>query len=238
MGDDRDRISRVLPRPRLLTLGGATYLVGELRLSDIADLQSWLEGVAPHPLADLPDIDEDPEPETRRRRVLSCWKAVRGWPPAYGSDAASIYLNSAAGMIAFLLVVLRRHQPAATAEDAAALASRMSLADWKMLRRTVYAADGDLWKELIAEIDPEYEAYEGKPIDWGEEFERISADRGWTYEQIGEMTIGQWRNLHAGGKRETFKMRPRPGETMKELGERTKRMFAEEAPDAGEQAVP
>lgn len=218
----------VLPRPRVLTLAGRGYVVEQLQLRDLADLQAWLADEAADPMADLPSRDFDPEPATRRKRVLAAWQAMKTYPPAYGTDEAADRLSSPAGRAAFVYVVLAKRN-AITAEEAVDVARGMSSAEWRSLRRAAYSSTA--WKELAREIDPDFDpdphpdAPKPKPYDWIEAFETLSANRGWTYDQIGNLYLSQWRAISSGGRSESYRSERREGESAKEHMARTKALF-------------
>lgn len=216
-------ITSILPRPRAVALAGRVYALAELRLVDLAELQAWLELAAPHPLAGLPHVANDPDPATRRARLVVAWHAAKEWPPVYGSDAARDLLASPGGAVAFVWLCLRRHQPDTPLDEAANVAAAMTAEEWRELRRVAYGVP--IWRQLIGELDPEWSDSPANAIEWGEAFERLSADRGWTYEQIGEMTLSQWRNYCTGGKPPEYRARPRRGESVRDLMARQREIF-------------
>lgn len=211
----------VLPRPTRLTLAGRPYLVGPLRLADVATLQGWIAGVAGDPLDAIPPFDPTGDPEARRNALARAWRAAKTWPPAYGSPAAQAYMETSAGRAVFVLVAARLDDP----DEAAEVAGAMTPAEWAALRDVAYAVPP--WKAIAAELDPFSMAGggPGKAPNWGEEFEALSAERGWTYEQIGALTIPEWRNIQRGGRAEGFRAIPMPGEGPEDTMRRTRAAF-------------
>lgn len=216
-------ITSVLPRPRATVLAGRIYALSELRLVDLAELQAWLELAGPHPLAGLPCTENDDDQATRPARLRAAWRAAKEWPPIYGSNESRDLLASPGGIVAFVWLCLRRNHPEIELDEAAEVAAAMTAENWRELRRIAYGVP--IWRQLIGELDPEWSDSPANSIDWGRAFEELSAERGWTYEQIGEMTLSQWRNYCTGGKPAQYRAQPRPGETAKQLMARQREIF-------------
>lgn len=214
----------LLPRVRFVPLGGMSRPVAELRLRDLADLQGWLADQAPHPLRDVPPERLDPEPETRRARLQAAWKAARDWPPRLGSEDAAALLESPAGRVAFVAVCLRRCDPSVTAEDAATVAAAMDAAEWANLRRVAWGLQP--WRELQGELDPtSLDAPDAGPPDWTEAFHEIAGRTGWTFDEIGALTLGQYRAIRSGSGPVYRGLTRRHGETPEQLAARERETF-------------
>lgn len=226
-------LTRVLPAPVVIRLGGRLVAVGELRLIDLAELQQWLTDQVPHPLDALPPAGLDPDPESRRSRVLAAWEAAKDYPPRFGSASARPLLASAAGLVRVLGLCLRRGDPAATEADALDLATAMDALDWARLHRVAYG--GESWQELLRELDPPADD-PAPPPNWVEAILDVVEHRHWTFEQVGHLTLSQWRALRGGANAFAYRCEPRPGETLAEARERERRMLLpnpEEPPDHG-----
>jgi hypothetical protein len=217
-------LSAVLPAPRRLVLGGRACLVGELRLVDLAALEAWAAEQMEHPLAGLPPAAYDPEPATRRGRLLAIWPAARAWPPRFGAGACRDLLASPAGMVATVLVALRRFDASVDEAAAGQIAGSMTPAEWGAFYREAYGSPA--WREVLAELDPDDDA--GDPVDWCEAVDEVSRERGWSYDQVGALTIGQWRCVRSHGSAPVYRMRPRPGETPAEVMARERAIFGRE----------
>lgn len=128
----------MLPVARVVVLGGAPRAAIELQLRDIAEFQAWLEEAVPHPLADMPPAWCDPEPGTRRSRVLAAWEAAKTWPVRFGSPEGNLLMASDGGRALFLAVCLRKLDARFTAVDAVELLPRVTPQEWSGLSRVAY----------------------------------------------------------------------------------------------------
>jgi len=189
-------ITRVVPVPRAIPLGGSLRVVAELRLSDLALIQAWLEEQAPHPLEGLAPAWADPEPATRPARLAAAWQAAANWPVRLGTDRAAALLATAEGRAYFLAVVLRRHDPDFAAAQALALLPEITPAEWAGLIRVAYALTPR--QEIAAEVAPEAG---GRTANWCLSAYRASqAEGGPSPAELPGWTVGQWRNFCGEGK--------------------------------------
>jgi len=183
-------LSELLPEPVALDLAGQEYRVGPLRLRDLAALERWLALAAPDPLRDLPPREADPAPATRRRRLAAARDAAASWPPRLGTPAAAELLETGRGAVAYLWILLSRHQDLTVAR-ARDLAGRLTAAEWAALDRIAWGEPP--LEAILREVDPE--AFggdpEAAPRDWGETIDRLARERGWTYAEVGELTLAQ-----------------------------------------------
>jgi hypothetical protein len=215
-------ITAILPRVKVVSLGGKLRPIAELRLIDLAELQAWIEEQVPSPLAGLPEPG-DPERDAALRRT---WIPAREWPPKLGTDEASGIINQPEGLIAFVLVALRRGDPSVTPQDAAECAVKMAPEEWMTLRRIAWGVSP--WREVRGELVSEDEI--GPPIDWVEAFAQMAEVYGFTPETVGNLTLSQWRGYRA-GKADVYRGLDRqPGESVKELRERERRLFGVNPP--------
>jgi hypothetical protein len=194
-------ISRVIPVPRVVILGGGPRVADELRIGDMARLQAWLEEQTPHPLAEIPPEWADPEPRTRPARLKAAWEASASWPIRYGTAEGSRLLGSTEGRAYFLTLCLRRSDPGFGLADALGLILRIAPLEWAALRRVAYGLTAR--EEVAEEIAPD--AGPGKTANWCLSIHRATQFSGGpTYQDISEWTLSQWRNFCSEGKAAEF----------------------------------
>jgi hypothetical protein len=211
-------ITRVIPVPRAVQLGGREYVASELTLGDLAELQAWLEEAEPHPLEGLPPAWADPEPETRPARLAAAWERARAWPPRLGTDRGAELLASPGGRAFFLTLCLRRARPDFGPAEALDLLRRITPTEWSALRRVAYAITPR--EELVAELDDGADAGDGPP-DWCRSVHNaIQAEGCPDYAGLAALHLGQWRNLCSQGK--AAEKRPDFGAAVKRVVEKLK----------------
>lgn len=219
----------LFPRPVLVELAGEQFKAGELCLGDLATLQSWLRQAAPHPLADVPPVWAEPEPQTRRGRLLAAWQAAKTWPPLLGSDDDRPYLDSPEGRAVFLVLVLGKWDEAFTAEDATSLAARMGPSDWDRLRRVAWNVAP--WRPLAWELDEDWRTDQarksGEPTDWAGIVASVIKATGLDYAALQSWTPTQLRAVCSEGRHvvDEYRATTKAGETPGEMGERMRRTF-------------
>lgn len=191
-------ITRVIPVGRAIPLGGSLRVVWEFRLSEVAQIQAWLEEQTPHPLEGLPPAWADPDPEGRPGRLAAAWEAAGDWPVRSGSRRAAELLGTAEGRAFFLALALRRTYPDFGVAEALELLPRVTPAEWAGLRRVVYGITPR--EELAAELDPDPPAGRSSS-DWCLAAYRAGTDAGGpATPELADWTVGQWRNFCAEGK--------------------------------------
>lgn len=217
-------ITRILPQSFPLSLGGVECLVGELTLSDVAAIQAWLTARTPDPLLALGSAATDEPPADRRRRLIEAWHAARDWPIRFGSSAARSYLTSPEGMGLILSLVLARYDRR-NLDQVVTIAGAMNLAEWSALYRAAYATEP--WQALLAELDPDsQDDSPSRLMDWIEAFDELAKTYGWTPEQVGKLTLSQWRAIRGGSDAFAYKLPLKPGETPAEALARERRIFS------------
>lgn len=225
----------IFPRPVMVELAGAMYKTGPLTLGDLATLQSWLRQAAPHPLDGLPAPHDDPDPGSRRARLLTAWAAAKSWPPALGTDEDADLLESPEGRAVFVLVCLGRWDDGFTAERARDLAGRMGPDDWARLRRVAWSIPP--WRELAAELDPAWLADQLGPreeTDWGRLVAVVIGKAGLDFAAIERWTPTQLRVFCSEGALGEYRAVRLPGETDEQMGERVRGCFTIPGPSPAE----
>ncbi len=198
-------LASLFSRPVAVAIGGTTVLASELRLRDLAALESVVAELCPDPLADL-----DPAAADYPERLKALYDGT--WPPPIGSaEADAVLLGSDGGRAAFVLTVCRL-QADMNAERALELARADDPPGWSELTRIAFALPRrDLWAEVVRLIDahlgiepfaaaPELPEASDEPITWPEAVAETCEAYGLTIDQVGDLTLGQWRALRSGGK--------------------------------------
>jgi hypothetical protein len=218
-------------RSRRLVLAGAPHVVRELTIRDVARLGQLAEGRRAWPLDVLAAQGECPDAEGWRARIraafLDAESAVRGEPePAEKLEAA----------IDLAWLAIRRPPSRRRLAHRAAweLFSRLSPAEWAQVQAIAYGLRPvDVLARLI---DPEW-GRRGTPegVPWGRAIDEVAAERGWTYDQVGRLTLTQFANARRGGKPpEDADMELPPGEDVARIAAtRRARFFGEDGAGEG-----
>ena len=183
-------ITSVVPPPRVVALAGRDWLVGELRLGDLWELQAWLDARHGDPLAVVRPRLAEPTKEWRPL-VIDAYDAAEAGPPTFGTDRARVEFGTAEGIVAFVWIVLRRAYPSLTAEDAVSLATLMEPHEYAALRRAVFDVDP------LDECEPLLgfgEESGGSEPKWGEWLAQVCAALGQTWEGVARMTLSEFFN--------------------------------------------
>lgn len=179
-------LATLYPQPRSLRLAGLDLVVAELRVKDVAELEAWL-AEASDPLRNLPHASDDPDPDSRPQRLDTAEQAALVWPPAVGSPEADALLATLRGRVAYLQVILSRENPDLVRDDYLTLARGMTSGEWASLDRVAWGVH-----PLKTIRQEKYQADGRHPLaDWGELLDVLSRERGWTFDEISNLTMGQ-----------------------------------------------
>lgn len=196
-----DRITRLVPVARSVTLGDRDFTVWEARLLDLAALQSWLEAGWLEPLdAALDAALADPDGPGRSAAIHAALDAAEPGPPSYDDDRGAAALATAEGIGSFLAVALARGNPGLTVDDVIGCVRSMTPAQYARLRRVFFGTDREAALNRLLIGDIEQAGGGGEALTWGEAVDELAAARGWTYPEIYAMTISEFRNARRGGK--------------------------------------
>lgn len=218
-------ITAIIPVPRRCTLGGVPVLVSEARLRDMAELQGYLDDEAPDPLGCLLEIAGDADQSATHRRLVQARKLAKEGPQLYGSADTSLRQTNA-GIAFFLWVALKRHQPEMTAECVVALSADMTAAEFDRIYRVFHGTKPlRLLDRLL--LGPGGDDY-GRTLTWGEAIDRVARDRGWTYPDVYNLSLTEWRNALRDGEPERYGRRLRDGETLEEALESRRQALGED----------
>lgn len=135
-------ITRIIPKPVPLTLGGRGFLASELRLDDVAALQAWVSSVIPSPYDAAEDGLMSGAGDRAWKRLLSeTIDAQVSWPPEPGDPEAEEVLQSHAGRKVLLALVLRREHPELSAAEIVSLYPEIAEREYARLVRVAWGAD-------------------------------------------------------------------------------------------------
>lgn len=187
-------LTRAFPVPRPVALGPGRYLAEELRLSDLAALQGWIEAQVGDPMEGHPPGWADPDPATRPDRLLALWASSSGWYPTPATPRGAALLTSPSGRRFFLGLVLGRHHPDLTDADLDAILAQTTPAQWGALVRVAYGVSPKM--EILAELAPDDE---GGPTNWPKNIVAIMREYCLTFVEVADLTLSQWRLLCSDG---------------------------------------
>lgn len=139
-------VSILSAAPVEITIDGAAYKVGPLKIRELGLLQAWVKTQVPHPieaikphLTGLPEVVQIAMAESARQEAKS-------WPPQVGSIEANRLFSGADGEKELLFVILSKYQPHLTRADTDAMADRLSLAEFKAIADVAFGKGPDLPK--------------------------------------------------------------------------------------------
>jgi hypothetical protein len=221
-----DRITAIFPRPHPVPLGGRVYLVGELTLAQLADLQAFEDRRWPDPLEGVRDRLGAMDPESRRAALVAAYDVAEGGPPAWRGPADD------EGLRHFLATVLKAHNPGLTGADVDHAFAEATAAEYAALCR---ASHGVTPLDEVEELLGVHRRDPGEPIGWSRAVvELMEAYPALTIEAVGGLTISQVRALRTGGKAEVRGLPVSPGRGLKEMLARSRAKF--HGPESGKGA--
>lgn len=189
-------ITAIFPRHREVSLGGRTFRVGELRLSDLADLQDWLDRCWADPLAGLRERLRDMDDAERRAALAPAYDVAEAGPPTWGDEQGRALFATGAGILEIFRVALRRHHPELDAEVVATIAERTTPVEYAALKRILYGV-GPL-DEIEAWLGLD-QGPSGCQVGWPRATSEVAELYGWSLEYIEGLTIRQFRAARSGG---------------------------------------
>lgn len=205
-------ITRLIPVPRRLPLGGRDYLVSEMTLRDLAELQGHLDDRHPDALDAVEGrLAGVTDPADRERLLARAYRAEWDGPPAYGEPAAVAFYATDEGICLLAWTALRRHQPGLTPAAAVAIADAMTAAEYGRLWRTFHGVD--TLEALERLLWGPREPAGGPPVEWTKVVvgvcERFPA---YTLAAVYDLTLTELGALRRGGDEPERGRVLRPGE--------------------------
>lgn len=147
----------IFSRPQRLSLGGKVYLVAELNFASLADLQTVLKEIRPHPLESLRrQVAEAGEGLTRSERHLltaAAYEDGESWPPSpLTAEGRRLLVETPQGSAALLAVAIRQGGGTIGDEEAVEVARAMSFEDVRRFASVVFGTSPQV--ELYNLLDP------------------------------------------------------------------------------------
>lgn len=213
-----------MPRSLKVKALDLTVQASELRLRDLFLLQAPLDDQWPDPYLESRDAIEAAEGDERRLILVDAYERAEQGPPAYGDPSGRAFYGTAEGVAVFVWVVLRRHQPDLTPEEAARIALAMDRDEYERLSRIAHGmkAVRTLERMLMVEVPNAHRP----AVSWALAIEEvIEAHPGWTYETVYDLTVSEWRNARRLGKPEDSGVAIPPGADVAALIAAQRRMY-------------
>lgn len=195
-------------------VAGRALAIRPLTLADLAGLDAAIGAACPF-VAEPPPAGLDAWRE--RRHWAKEWKRARAWPLPFPAIA-----GTGPGRV----LLLRRVADVSEAE-APAIVAGATEAEWRAIEDAahgVHPAD-----RLLRLMDPDRPLSdpEAESVTLEEAIAGVCRDFGWTLEEVGRLTLRQFRALRAGGSPSPRKLVPKPGETMAAACRERRRLLAE-----------
>lgn len=204
-------ICRVLPQPVPVKVGGSVRLVRPLRLSDVALLQNWIASAIPSPLDAVRDEALTLSLNRRRRLLSTVYEACEAWPPRYGSEEADALFQTAQGVAFFLSVVAQCSEW--SSGDLSSVFDAITPKEYEAITRAAFGSDPIEECGRLMRLRDREEA--GEDLNWPKAFGEVAELTGWTFAEIGALTLSQWVAIRTGGEIDTSVAIP-PGMTADE----------------------
>jgi len=140
--------------PRDFALAGRVFPVSGLTPYQLGQLEAFLKDAIPSPLSEFRALVAEGgfAPEERAELFKAAKDRMEpqytqdgfqtgGWPPTFNSAEGQRVLFNGAGLAHFLWVVLSKHTPALTRDDAATLAPHLTVSDLARLSELISVAN-------------------------------------------------------------------------------------------------
>jgi hypothetical protein len=197
-----DRITSIIPSPRRVDIGGATFHVWPATLYDLAELQGWLDDSEPDVLSEVwPQLfgDDALEGEPRWALLRDAHARADLGPPAWDDDRGADMLATSEGVATLVWLSLRKGHPELKPADSVALSLGMSAAEYLAVRRAWLGAEpAHEIARLLMEGFPQSKP--GEPATWGKVVHETAEAFGWTYPQVYALTLAEFANARRGGE--------------------------------------
>jgi hypothetical protein len=197
-----DPITRVIPVPRWLSLGGFSFRVGELRLCELATLQGWLDGLVESPLVAVRGIPPDLDANARQKALARAYKAAdKGCPVLFDPSGTAALANPEGRVMLVRVAVKRWRRKPFTLSHAVKVASQMTDGEFAALHDICFAVDplSVIGRLLFGED----RWNRGPSVSWGEVIDELARESGngiLAYKPIYKLTLSEIANARRGGK--------------------------------------
>ncbi len=185
-------ITEVFPVPQIVPCGGFSIKVAELRLRDLVSLQAVLDSLTPDPLEAAQKALGSPDRAVRHAALLEAYDLAERGPAGYGEDSGRAYFSTPEGGGMFLWVAGRRWKSnEMTPAKAGEMFARSTTAEYSRVWRICHgvSARRALGRMLLPFAG---DGPKSAVRSWGEMVDDLSSSRGWTYDQILNLSLTQW----------------------------------------------
>jgi hypothetical protein len=129
--------------PTEIDLGGKSFRVGPLKLRELGELQAFVRKVVPKPTEAVKPLLEGLTADERKALLAEARAEERHWPPAIGTRAGNApVLTTPEGQRLFLRVLIGKHQPGFSNEDAEELMGILAEEDFGVLVGLAFGDEG------------------------------------------------------------------------------------------------
>jgi hypothetical protein len=199
-------ITRAIPLPAALPCAGRVVDVSELRLLDLAWLQSdferssgWADPADDALRAVMSGGDGV------RAALLAAYDRAEAGPPVFERGAISDYLATEKGLAMLLFAACREMEPPPTPEGAAALARGLlrsqdveSVVERERIIRKAFA--GDPARAIMSLMGfPWPKPDDGRAPTWSRAIEEVAVARNLPNDAVYSMTLSEFRRARRGG---------------------------------------
>jgi hypothetical protein len=216
------RITGLLPRKTSVQLDNRIFQVGEMRLSNLWELQSWLDSKWECPLDSLRDSLASLQDWERRKTLRTIWDATEEGPATWGSHRARELFNTGEGVIEQFRVVLGQYHPdLCQPDDFSDLEVETDGPRYLKLEELAIGVSNHpqgrdqfhsmmmAWQpvepiEELASILGEVPEVGGNPVTWVQAVMEVCEVYHWTIDYVMGLTMRQFRAARTGGKVSDF----------------------------------
>lgn len=211
----------------------------ELRIRDLAELQSILDSREPDPWEAIRDEVAAADPGRRGEIIGEAWERAERGPAQFGTPEGNAYFSTVEGAAMVFWVATRRNTPGMTPERAAGLFLSASPGEISLIWRKAYGISPIAAMERHAfapEVLAASRGPSGPEISWPESIDALSRERNWTYSYIYDMTISEFSNARRHGKPRECGITLSPGQSWGDIQEAQRRWFCGEPGPSPESA--
>jgi len=188
------KLSIIFPPARLARVGGDVFFIDELKIGDLAKLQGWLDDRCKSDYESARPELTAMAPGERYDRVRAILVADRESADAglYGVHPDTF---NDEGIVIFLLVVLK-----VDLDRAREVAGAITVDELVTLHRAAYRPSARA--EMLGIVFPPLagEGGDGESRDWAGDVWKVIERTGWTFDQIQNLTISQFRMVLCHGE--------------------------------------
>ena len=191
-----DRITDIVPLPRPVILAGRLYQVWPARVVDVAKLQDWLDTPYLQAIESAISRAADLEGGTAARVLFDAFEIPEA--PLFNSTEGRKQLATVEGLLTFTAIALERGHPNLTEQQLARVVGAMTVNELGSLRRAFWG--GPIYDELTYQLMGDWPSYTAGDTPWPVAIDEVAERLHLTYQQVGEMTLNEFRSARSSGK--------------------------------------